>query len=130
MLTISRRFGRQSLTLHADFDANDVGEPGPYGSDPNHTYSGLDKVSRSHNDFGNYFAHYSADLFDRVREEITGSFFQNLSGFTSPFGFNYEKDWRAQGEARTIVSVAKNYTMAAGRHRRTRELYRLICHQR
>jgi outer membrane receptor protein involved in Fe transport len=114
MLTVTRRFGRQSLTLHADFDANRVGEPGPYGSDPNHDYGGIDKVSRSRNDFGNYFAHYTADLTGRVREELTGSFFQNVSGFTSPYGFSYEKDWRGQGEIRTIVSVLKNYTMAFG----------------
>ncbi len=114
MLTVTRRFGKQSLTLHADIDANDVGEPGPYGSDPEHLFTGIDKTSRSHNDFGNYFARYTADISNRVREEITGSFFQNLSGFTSPYGFSYEKDWRAQGEARTIVSVARNYTMAFG----------------
>jgi outer membrane receptor protein involved in Fe transport len=114
MLTVTRRHGRQSLTLHADIDANDVGEPGPYGSNPEHIFTGIDKTSRSHNDFGNYFARYTADISNRVREEITGSFFQNLSGFTSPYGFSYEKDWRAQGEARTIVSVARNYTLAFG----------------
>ena len=114
MLTVTRRFGRQSLTLHADFDANDVGEPGPYGSNPEHIFTGIDKTSRSHNDFGNYFARYTAEFSNRIREEITGSFFQNLSGFTSPYGFSYEKDWRAQGEARTVVSVARNYTLAFG----------------
>ena len=114
MLTVTRNFGRQSLTVHADIDANEVGEPGPYGSNPKHIFTGIDKVSRSHNDFGNYFAHYTVDLSPRVREEITGSFFQNLSGFTSPYGFSYEKDRRAQGEARTILSVTSNYTIALG----------------
>src|SRR6185312_15516010 len=114
MLTLTRRFGRQSLTLHADIDANDVGEPGAYGSDPGHSFFGIDKTSRSHNDFGNYFGRYTADISSRVREEVTGSYFQNISGFTSLFGFSYEKDTRSQGEARTIVSVVKNYTMAIG----------------
>ena len=114
MLTVTHRLGKGTLTLHGDIDANDVGEPGPYGSDPKHVFTGIDTVSRSHNDFGNYFAHYTADLSDRVREEITGSFFQNLSGFASPYGFSYEKDWRAQGESRTIVNVSRNYTLAFG----------------
>lgn len=114
MLTVTRRFGKQSLTLHGDIDANEVGEPGPYGSDPKHIFAGLDKTSRSHNDFGNYFAHYTVDFSDRAREEVTGSFFQNLSGFTSPYGFSFEKDWRAQGEARTIIGVSRHYTLAFG----------------
>ncbi len=114
MLTVTRRLGKGSLTLHGDIDANDVGEPGPYGSDPKHVFPGIDTTSRSHNDFGNYFAHYTADLSSRVREEITGSFFQDLSGFASPFGFAYEKDRRAGGEARTIANLARHYTLAFG----------------
>jgi outer membrane receptor protein involved in Fe transport len=34
MLNVLRRFGSQSLKFHGDFDSNSVGEPGPYGSDP------------------------------------------------------------------------------------------------
>ena len=34
LLNITRRFGRQSLVLHGYFDSNEVGEPGPWGSNP------------------------------------------------------------------------------------------------
>ena len=42
LLNLTRRFARQSISLHADFDFNDVGEPGPWGSDPLHDFTGID----------------------------------------------------------------------------------------
>ena len=114
MLEVSRRFGRQSLALHGYFDSNDVGEPGPWGSNPKGIFTGIDLVSRSKNNFGEYGGHYAVDLSPRVREEIFGSFFQDNSGFRSQYGFSYDRDRRAQGEARTIVSVTRHYTLSAG----------------
>jgi outer membrane receptor protein involved in Fe transport len=114
MLNITRRFGRQSLSLHGDFDSNDVGEPGAWGSDPKHTFSGIDLVSRAKNNFSDYAVHYEADLTARVRQEVTGSFFLDNNGFRSPFGFSFNKDLRGEAEARTIVSVTPHYTAAFG----------------
>ncbi len=114
LLNVARRFARQSLALHANFNANVNGVPGPWGSDPAHTFTGIDTVSRNRNNFSDYLAHYEIDLSQRVRQEITGSFFQNNNGFTSPFGFSFNKDLRAQGEARTIVSVTRRYVVAVG----------------
>ena len=114
MLNVTRRWGRQSLSLHGDFDSNVVGEPGAWGSDPKHTFGGIDTVSRAKNNFSDYLVHYEADLSSRVREDLTGSFFLDNSGFRSKFGFSFNKDLRGQGEARTIVSVAPYYTAAFG----------------
>lgn len=114
LLRVTRRFGRQSLSLHGYFDSNDVGEPGPWGSNPAGTFTGIDTVSRSRNNFGEYGGHYEADLSGRVREEVFGSFFVDNSSFLSPFGFSFNKDMRGQGEARTIASVTRHYTVAVG----------------
>lgn len=113
-LNVSRRFGRQSLFLHGDFDSNEAGEPGPWGSDPMHTYTGIDTVSRAKNNFGDYGARYTLDLSDRVREEVFGSFFLYNNGYQSPYGFSFNKDLRGVGESRTIVSVSPHYTLAFG----------------
>jgi outer membrane cobalamin receptor len=113
-LSIDRRFARQALFLHGNLNANETGEPGPYGSDPQHHFNGLDLVSRAKNNFSDYIARYQVDLTPRVREEISGSFFQNNNGFRSRFGFSFNKDLRSQGEARTVVSASRNYTMALG----------------
>jgi outer membrane receptor protein involved in Fe transport len=114
LLNVSRRFGRHQISLHADFDSNEVGEPGPWGSDPAHTFTGIDTVSREKSNFSDYFAHYQADLSPRVRQELFGSFFLDNIGFNSPFGFSFNKDLRGQGESRTIFSISRHYTAAVG----------------
>lgn len=114
LLNVTRRWARQSLSLHGDFDSNQVGEPGPWGSDPKDTFTGIDTVSREKNNFSDYLVHYEADFSDHVREDLTGSFFLDNSGFTSPYGFSFNQDMRGQGESRTIVSVTPHYTLAFG----------------
>jgi len=114
MLNVSRRFGRQAISVHGDFDSNDVGEPGAWGSDPKHTFTGIDLISRAKNNFSNYGVHYEADLTGRVRQEVIGTFFLDNNSFVSPFGFSFNKDIRGQVEARTIVSVSRHYTAAIG----------------
>ncbi|MGA1995626.1 MAG: TonB-dependent receptor, partial [Bryobacteraceae bacterium] len=114
LLNVTRRMGRQTFTAHADFDSNNVGEPGPYGSDPLGDYTGYDLISRSRNNFGDYLAHYEIEASDRVREDVFATFFLNNNGYTSPYGFSFNKDLRGQGEERTIISVTRRYTMAVG----------------
>jgi outer membrane receptor protein involved in Fe transport len=114
LLNITRHFRRQMLGLHGDFDSNQVGEPGAWGSDPKHTFTGIDTISRSKNNFSDYLAHYQVDLWDRVREDLFGTFFLNNNGYQSPYGFSFNRDLRARGEARTIVSVTRHYTVAVG----------------
>ena len=114
LLNVARRFGRQSLALHGYFDSNDVGEPGPWGSNPLHIFTGIDRVSRGKNNFSEYGAHYEAGLSPRVRTELTGSFFLANNGYVSKYGFSYNQDIRGQGESRTIVSISPHNTASFG----------------
>jgi outer membrane cobalamin receptor len=115
MLNVTRRLGEgQSLALHGDFDSNENGVPGPWGSDPMHTFTGIDAVSRNKNNFSDYSAHYQADLSARVRQELSGAFFLNNNGFISPYGFTMNKDLRINGESRTIVSITSHDVAAFG----------------
>ena len=113
-LHVTRSFGRQSLSFGGDYNANDVGDPGPYGSDPGNDFTGIDTISRDKNDFSDYFLHHQIDFSPRFRQETFASFFLENSGYTSPYGFSYEKDLRGQFETRSIVSVAPWYTAAFG----------------
>jgi outer membrane receptor protein involved in Fe transport len=113
-LGITRQFRRQALALRAFIDANDEGEPGPYGSDPEHNFAGIDRISREKVNFSDYLVHYQVDLSNRWRGEIFGSFFINNTGFTSPYGSSFNRDLRGQGEARTVVSVTPWYTTSFG----------------
>jgi outer membrane receptor protein involved in Fe transport len=114
MLNATRRWGRQSLALHGDFDSSENGVPGAWGSDPMRTFTGIDTVSRNKNNFSDYSARYRADLSKRVRLELLGAFFLNNNGFISPYPFALNKDLRAQFDARAIVTVNRYYTVAIG----------------
>jgi outer membrane cobalamin receptor len=114
LLNLTRRFGGQSLSLHGYFDSNEVGEPGPWGSNPVHIFTGIDTVSRAKNNFSGYGAHYEAALSPRVRTELSGNFFLANNGYISKFGFSYNKDLRGQGESRTIVSLSRHDTASFG----------------
>ncbi len=114
MLRLTRTFGRQRIALHGFFDSNEEGEPGPWGSNPAGIFTGIDTVSRAKNNFSEYGGHYEADLSPRVREEITGSFFLYNSGFQSQYGFSFNRDLRAAGDARTVVRVSAHDVASFG----------------
>ena len=111
---VTRPFAKQNLSFGAGYDANDVGNPGAYGSDPGGDFPGLDTISRDKNNFSDYFLHHQIDFSSRYRQETFASFFVENSGYTSPYGFSYEKDLRGQFETRGIVSVTPWYTAAFG----------------
>ena len=111
---ITRSFGHQNLAFGGDFDANDAGVPGPYGSDPAHDFTGLDQISRNKNNFSEYFLHHQADITTRFRQETTAGFFLDNSGYSSPYGFSFNKDLRGQLETRSVMSVKPWYTVALG----------------
>ena len=114
MVNVTRSFGRQSIALGGYFDSSENGVPGPWGSDPAHAFPGLDTVSRNKNNFSAYSARYQVDLSRRVRLEASGVLFQNNNGFLSSWPFAVNKDLRADGDARAIVSVSRQYSLAMG----------------
>ncbi len=114
LLHLNRNGEHQAFSATGNFDSNAEGSPGPYGSDPAGLYSGVDTISRDKNNTSDYGFHYQADLNSRVRGELFGGFFLDNSFYASPYGNSFSKDLRGQAEARTVISVAKNWTMSAG----------------
>jgi outer membrane cobalamin receptor len=113
-LTLTRNTGRQSFAVNGNFNASDVGEPGPYGSDPVHLFTGIDLISRSRVNLSDYGAHYQIDVTPRVRQELFANIFWSNSFYISPYGDSYNNNYRGQLEERTVVSVTSHYTMAFG----------------
>jgi outer membrane cobalamin receptor len=114
LATLTRNWGGQSFSATGNFNAAALGQPGPYGSDPEHLYAGLDLISRNRFDRSVYGAHYQIDVTPRVREEVFAGVFWNNSFYVSPYGDSYENDYRGQLEERTVVNVSSYYTMAFG----------------
>ena len=113
-LTLTRNTGRQSFAANGNFNASDAGQPGPYGSDPAHLFTGIDLVSRNRFNVSDYGAHYQIDATPRVRQELFAGFFWNNGYFVSPFGDSYNNNYRGQLEERTVISVSSHYTTAFG----------------
>ena len=114
LLHLNRNWQRQSFSATGNFDSNEVGTPGPYGSDPEELYSGVDTTSRGKNNVSDYALHYQADLMNRVRGELFGGFFLGNNFYASPFGNSFNKDIRGQAESRAVITVAKYWTMSTG----------------
>jgi outer membrane cobalamin receptor len=113
-LSGEHRWYTQSLFVFGNFNSNNVGEPGPYGSDPKGLYPGLDLISRSKNNTPTGGLHYQDDFTANVRLDLTGGFFLNNSFYISPSGDSFNKDIRPYGDARGTWKIASFWTMAGG----------------
>jgi len=113
-LSGEHRWYTQSLFVFGNFNSNDVGEPGPYGSNPVGLFPGLDLISRSKNNTPTGGLHYQDDFTGNVRLDITAGFALNNSFYISPFGDSFNKDIRPYGDARGTWRVFPFWTLAAG----------------
>jgi outer membrane receptor protein involved in Fe transport len=113
-LTAQRRWRSQSLFVFGDYSDNDVGAPGPFGSNPEGLYGGIDTVSRNRNYTSVYGAHYQNDVNASLRLELFGGFALNNSYYISKFGDSFNKDIRVDGEARATWAARKDLTFAVG----------------
>jgi len=113
-LSVEHRWYTQNLFVFGDFISNDVGEPGPYGSNPKGLYPGLDLISRSKNNTPTAGLHYQDDFTDNVRLDIVAGYFQNNSFYISPFGNSFNKDIRPYGDARGTWRITHYWTLAGG----------------
>ena len=86
-LSLEHRWYTQNIFVFGDFDSNNVGEPGPYGSNPKGMYTGIDLISRSKNNTSTYGAHYQNDLTDNAASGCDG-------GILSEQQFLYQPLWR------------------------------------
>jgi outer membrane receptor protein involved in Fe transport len=109
-----RRFGRHALTARGLFNSNENGVPGPYGSNPAGIFTGIDLASRNKFNWSSYTAQFVSDWTASFRQEFSAAFFLNNNHFRSQFGDSFNKDIRGAAEARSLVSVAPWYTLAAG----------------
>jgi len=113
-LSGEHRWYTQSLFVFGNFNSNNVGEPGPYGSNPVALFPGLDLISRSKNNTPTGGLHYQDDFTGNVRLDITAGFSLNNSFYISPYGDSLNKDIRPYGDARGTWRVFPFWTLAAG----------------
>jgi len=113
-LSGEHRWYTQSLFIFGNFNSNDVGEPGAFGSNPKDLYTGLDLVSRSKDNTPTAGLHYQDDFTANLRLDITAGFALNNSFYISPYGDSFNKDIRPWGDARGTWRIASFWTLAGG----------------
>jgi outer membrane receptor protein involved in Fe transport len=114
LLAIDHRWRTQRISIFGDFSSNDVGEPGPYGSNPVGLFTGIDLISRSKNNGSTYGLHYSNQLSNNLRLDVMGGIFWNNSLYLSPYGASFNKDLSGNAEARLTYTISKFWTVAGG----------------
>ena len=113
-LAASYRWRTQNFFVFGNFDSNEAGDPGPFGSDPKGLYTGIDLISRDKSNTSTYGLRWQDAVTDNLRADVFAGFYLNNSLYLSPSGASFNKDIRAYGEGRVTYVVSKDWTMAGG----------------
>jgi len=108
------RSPRREFDFHLFGNANDAGAPGPFGSDPDHIFTGVDAVSRDKQDLFGYQGSYAERLSGRFRQVVTGSVATNRFLFHSPFGDSFSHNLRGVLNTRSEIAVSNKDVLVVG----------------
>ncbi len=108
------RSPRRQVNFHFFGNANDAGAPGPYGSDPDRLFGGIDTVSRDKQNLFGYEGSYAEQFSSRFRQVVTASLATNDYYFRSPYGDSYSNNLRAGVNTRSEVSVSNRDFLVGG----------------
>jgi outer membrane receptor protein involved in Fe transport len=109
-----RRSARRQVDFHFFGNANDAGAPGPYGSDPDHLFAGLDTYSRDKQNLFGYQGSYTEQFSSRFRQVVTGTVATNDYYFRSPYGDSFFNNLRGILNTRSEVAVSNKDFLVAG----------------
>ncbi len=105
------RSGRLSYSFTAG--ANEGGATGPYGSNPAHIFSGIDRISRSKE---NSYRHGFGYEFQagRVRQRFDGGIYDENFTYRSPYGESLTSNFRSAFATQTEIALAPNDALVLG----------------
>ncbi len=105
---------RRRLDLHFVGNANDAGAPGPYGSDPDDLFTGIDTYSRDKQNLFGWGGTYSEQITSKFQQVTTVSADTNDYYFRSPYGDSYSNNLRGVLNTRSEVAVSSTDFFVAG----------------
>jgi len=109
-----RRSERRQVDFHFFGNANDAGDPGPYGSDPDGLFTGKDTYSRNKQNLFGYQGSYTEQVSSRFRQVVTGSVATNDYYFRSSYGDSFSNNLRGVLDTRSEVAVSNKDFLVAG----------------
>ena len=109
---------RQSERRQLDFDffgnANDAGVPGPYGSNPDQLFPGIDTYSRDKQNLMGYRGSYAEQFSSRFRQVVTGTVATNDYYYRSTYGDAFENNLRGVLNTQSEVTISNKDFLVAG----------------
>ncbi|HLY59852.1 MAG TPA: TonB-dependent receptor [Terriglobia bacterium] len=108
------RSPRRQINFHFFGNANDAGAPGPYGSDPDQLFTGIDTVSRDKQNMFGVEGSYAEQFSSRFRQVVTVSAATNDYYFKSPFGDSYSNNLRGVLNTRSEFTLSSKDFLVAG----------------
>ncbi len=95
-------------------NANTAGVPGPFGSDPDHLFPGIDTVSRDEQNLFGYGASYAEQITPRFRQVVSADVSLNRYFFVTPFGDSYSHNLRAVVNTQSQMTLSSQDFFVAG----------------
>jgi len=108
------RSPKRQLIFHFFGDANNAGAPGPYGSDPDQLFPGIDTVSRDKQNLFGYQASETEQINPRLRQVSTVSVATDRFYFSSPSGDSFSNNLHVVANTRSEVTLASTDVLVAG----------------
>jgi len=108
------RSPRRRLDFHFIGNANDAGAPGPYGSDPDDLFTGIDTYSRDKQNLFGWEGNYSEQFTSKFQQVTSVSVSTNDYYFRSPYGDSYSNNLRGVLNTRSEVAVSNKDFFVAG----------------
>ncbi len=109
-----RQNRRRQLEFHFFGNANEAGAPGPYGSDPNSLFSGIDTESRGKQNLFGYQLDYAERFSGRFKQVTTVSFATNSLFYHSGWGDSHSDNLRGIVNTRSEITISATNSLAAG----------------
>jgi outer membrane receptor protein involved in Fe transport len=106
--------GRRQFNFDFFGNANNAGDPGPYGSDPDHLFAGIDRTSRDKQNLFGYALDYSEQFTARFRQVTAATVSTNNYDFLSPFGNELTHNLRAVFNTRSEILVSNQDFLVGG----------------
>jgi outer membrane receptor protein involved in Fe transport len=108
------RSPRRKFNFHFTGAADNGGLPGPFGSDPDGLFPGIDTVSRQNQNLFGYQGNYTEQFSTRFQQVTTVSISTDRFSFTSPFGDSFTNNSRVVANTRSEISVSSKDVLVAG----------------
>jgi outer membrane cobalamin receptor len=109
-----RLYAAGEVRAVAHWSATGRGNPGPFGSDPNGTFPGIDPISRSTTDQRTAGASWQHALAPAARLRAEATVADLDSGYVSPYGDSFAESQRATARLQADVPATAAVSFSAG----------------